>query len=226
MPGVQPDLRAISCAETASQRGGSRSAAPAACRAAPAAGSSPGPQGPRARRKEAAPANHTSCSVHFPLADLLLFVVSFLPYTRRDQRRAAPAAGTAAPAASELPCLAPIKRKTSKARRTQNLRRAAHESKPAATQRLAFAAKQADCLHKSYKPLIPCLSHLLRSRSCAHWLAKTRTLCSAARSRPKFCEPAALTIDRQAVRRRHAARCHSLMEFPIYLSRSRSQQKP
>ena len=46
--------------------------------------------GPRARRKEAAPANHTSCSVHFPLADLLLFVVSFLPYRaalRRAQQR-------------------------------------------------------------------------------------------------------------------------------------------
>ena len=163
--------------------------------------------------------------MHFPLADLLLFVVSFLPYTRRDQRRAAPAAGTAAPAASELPCLTrrPEERKACDA--------AAHESKPAATQRLAFAAKQAACLHKSYKPLIPCLSHLLRSRSRAYWLAKTRTLCSAARSCPKFCWPAALTITIDykhvgGIGKHLAPHCHSLVGFPIYLSRSWSQEKP
>ena len=57
----------------------------------------PGPQGPKARRKELHRLTTSLAPVHFPLAVLLLFVVCFLPHKKGgDQHGAAPAAGTSA----------------------------------------------------------------------------------------------------------------------------------
>ena len=97
VPGVQPDLRPfrerrwpLSAADLAERR--LRRAERRLRRALP-----PGPQGPKARRKELHRLTTSLAPVHFPLAVLLLFVVCFLPHKKGgDQHGAAPAAGTSA----------------------------------------------------------------------------------------------------------------------------------